>query len=161
MDWNYLSIPKLQQCNRWSLGMDKKFHPTLCWACDYLSMLVLKLNHVSKRGYSSHHLIAILGWRDKVVMRLCKTAYLSQQNIWTAFAYVKPLVKWTKMFCISCCYLYCIRVALVWCWSTDDHGVLMGYGMALRREGMDSVAGTIGKNKVVYYELEIVWYSIK
>ena len=27
--WNYLSIPKLQRCNRWSLGMDKLFHPTL------------------------------------------------------------------------------------------------------------------------------------
>ena len=23
MGWNYLSIPKLQRCNRWSLGMDK------------------------------------------------------------------------------------------------------------------------------------------
>ena len=23
--WNYLSIPKLQRCNRWSLGMDKWF----------------------------------------------------------------------------------------------------------------------------------------
>ena len=39
MGWNYLSIPKLQRCNRWSLGMDKWFHPTLYWACDYLSML--------------------------------------------------------------------------------------------------------------------------
>ena len=50
MGWNYLSIPKLQRCNRWSLGMDKWFHPTLYWACDYLSMLGLKLNHVSKSG---------------------------------------------------------------------------------------------------------------
>ena len=39
---------KLQRFNRWSLGMDKWFHPTLYWACDYLSMLGLKLNHVSK-----------------------------------------------------------------------------------------------------------------
>ena len=50
MGWNYLSIPKLQRCNRWSLGMDKWFHPTLYHACDYLSMLGLGLNHVSKRG---------------------------------------------------------------------------------------------------------------
>ena len=50
MGWNYLSIPKLQRCNRWSLGMDKLFHPTHYRACDYLSMLGLKLNHVSKRG---------------------------------------------------------------------------------------------------------------
>ena len=55
MGWNYLSIPKLQRCNRWSLGMDKWFHPTLYWACDYLSMLGLKLNHVSKRGHKMYH----------------------------------------------------------------------------------------------------------
>ena len=30
--------------------MDKKFHPTLSWACDYSSMLGLKSTHVSKRG---------------------------------------------------------------------------------------------------------------
>ena len=50
MGWNYLSIPKLQRCNRWSLGMDKQFHPTFYNGCNYLSMLGLKLNHVSKRG---------------------------------------------------------------------------------------------------------------
>ena len=31
MWWNYLSIPKVQRCNRWSLGMDKLFHPTAYW----------------------------------------------------------------------------------------------------------------------------------
>ena len=36
--WNYLSIPKLQRCSRWSLGMYKLFHPSLNWACDYLSV---------------------------------------------------------------------------------------------------------------------------
>ena len=50
MGWNYLSIPKLQRLHRWSLGMDKQFHPMLYWACDYLSMLGFKLNHVSKKG---------------------------------------------------------------------------------------------------------------
>ena len=39
MGWNYLSIPKLQ------------LHLTLYQACNYLSMLRLKLNHVSKRGH--------------------------------------------------------------------------------------------------------------
>ena len=29
VSWNYLSIPKLHKGNRWSLGMDKYFHPTL------------------------------------------------------------------------------------------------------------------------------------
>ena len=51
MGWNYLSIPKLQRCNRWSLGMDKYIHPTFYNGCNYLSMLGLKLNHVSKRGH--------------------------------------------------------------------------------------------------------------
>ena len=48
--WNYLSITKLQQCNRWSLGMDKLFHPTVYNGCNYLSMLGLMLNPVSKSG---------------------------------------------------------------------------------------------------------------
>ena len=48
--WIYLSIPKLQLCNSWSLWTDKWFHLTFYQACDYLSMLGFKLNHVSKRG---------------------------------------------------------------------------------------------------------------
>ena len=43
--------------------MDKKFHPTLSWACDYISMLRLKLKHVSKGGPwtppSIHHWLYI------------------------------------------------------------------------------------------------------
>ena len=42
MGWNYLSIPKLQRLHRWSLGMDKLFHPTHYKGCNYLSMLGLK-----------------------------------------------------------------------------------------------------------------------
>ena len=30
--------------------MDKSFHPTLYWPCDYLYMLGLKLNHVLVKG---------------------------------------------------------------------------------------------------------------
>ena len=50
LEENYLSIPKLQLCNRWSLGMDKWFHPTLYNGCYYLSMLGFKLIHFDKRG---------------------------------------------------------------------------------------------------------------
>ena len=32
MGWNYLSIQKVQTLHRWSLGMDKWFHPALYWA---------------------------------------------------------------------------------------------------------------------------------
>ena len=45
-----LSIPKLQRWGCRSLEMDEKFIPTLYWACDYLSMLGLKLIYVSKAG---------------------------------------------------------------------------------------------------------------
>ena len=44
----YLSIPKLQRCNRWRLGREMWFHPILYNGCSYLSMLGLKLIHVSK-----------------------------------------------------------------------------------------------------------------
>ena len=36
--------------HRWSLGMDKLFHPTLYNGRNYMSMLGLKLIHVSKKG---------------------------------------------------------------------------------------------------------------
>ena len=55
MGWNYLSIPKLQHCHRWYLGMDKYFQPTLYWTYDYLFMLALKLIHVSKSGPTRRH----------------------------------------------------------------------------------------------------------
>ena len=50
MGWNYSSIPKLQRLYRWSLGMDKWFYTTLYNGCGNLSMLGLKLFHVTKRG---------------------------------------------------------------------------------------------------------------
>ena len=48
MGWKYPSIPKLQRLHRWSLGMDKQFHPMLYHECNYLSILGLKWNLVSK-----------------------------------------------------------------------------------------------------------------
>ena len=39
MEWNHLSIPKLQRWNRWRLEMDKWFHPTNYDGCNYLFML--------------------------------------------------------------------------------------------------------------------------
>ena len=41
----------------WSLGMDKQFHPILHHGWNYLSMLGLNLNHVSKRGHRSQLLL--------------------------------------------------------------------------------------------------------
>ena len=48
MEWNYLTILKLQRYSRWSLGMDKWYHPSHYCACDSSSMLGLKLIHVVK-----------------------------------------------------------------------------------------------------------------
>ena len=48
MGWNYLSNPKLQRL-KFRNGL--VISPTLYQACDYLSMLGLKLNHFSKRGH--------------------------------------------------------------------------------------------------------------
>ena len=67
--WNYISIPQLQQLHRWNLEMNKRFHPTLFWACNYLSMQRCKLIHVSKRDPSSH-LLCKLKDGASVVMEL-------------------------------------------------------------------------------------------
>ena len=62
MRWNYLSIPKLQQLHHWCLGMDKQFRQTFYNGCNYLSMLGLKLNHVSKRGHWGPVTQKMLSW---------------------------------------------------------------------------------------------------
>ena len=43
-------ISWLQRRSRLGLGKDKWFHPTIHWACDYLSMLGLKLIDVRKKA---------------------------------------------------------------------------------------------------------------
>ena len=42
---------KLKRLHRWSLGMDKLYHPIPYGGCNYLSVLGLNLNHVSKRDH--------------------------------------------------------------------------------------------------------------
>ena len=44
------SIPKLQRCHRWILGMDKWFHATLYNGCNDLFMVRWKLIHVCEMG---------------------------------------------------------------------------------------------------------------
>ena len=58
---------QLQRSNRWSLGMDKWFHPTLYRACDHLSMI--KLIHIStcKRN-------ALISWQSGKICNFFKTA---------------------------------------------------------------------------------------
>ena len=91
MQWNYLSIPKLQRLHRWSLGRDKKFHPTLYQVCEYLSMLGLKLIHVSKRGQWSYaSSLQDLGTSEGESYHLL---WLWLQNKQVPFTYV--MVSWT------------------------------------------------------------------
>ena len=78
MRWNYFSISKLQWLHHWSLGMDKQFHLKLYNGCNYLSMLGLKLNHVSKKGlrdYISHG-----NKKDECLFSNCGWASLSQSE---------------------------------------------------------------------------------
>ena len=49
MGINYVSIPKFQRCSRWSLGMDKYFHPTLYWSW-LIIHAGIQLIHVSEKG---------------------------------------------------------------------------------------------------------------
>ena len=65
MEWNYLSIPKLQRCNRWSFVMDKSFHRTLYWPCNNVFMQILILTHVSKISPWSFRSIVLNHWYKK------------------------------------------------------------------------------------------------
>ena len=50
MVWNYLYNPKLQRLHRWRLRKDNLRHTTLYNGYNWLSVLGLKLIHVSERG---------------------------------------------------------------------------------------------------------------
>ena len=91
MEWNYFSIPKCQRCNRWGLGMERWFHPTLYWECNYLSMMGLKLNHVSKNGPWNLYVMVSVA-RSQCHANRCQLVWfyiwipqLRQLNGWHAF----------------------------------------------------------------------------
>ena len=114
MGWNYLSIPKLQRCNRWSLEMDKWFHPTLYQTGDYLSMLGLKLKRVSKRGHWRQG-VTLPGlvnswscgnmcWNSRIAL---KTQYYQDacqvSNLWTTHnrissSYTPRWITWSRSY---------------------------------------------------------------
>ena len=78
-----LTHSKLQRCNRWNLGMNKSFHPTLYCACDYLSMLVLKLIHVSTRYLNDTCTRITNNLSQKVLLALLFFSYRYTLN-WSA-----------------------------------------------------------------------------
>ena len=62
--WDEITYPFLN-FNGATVEITYQFHLTLYQACDYLSMLGLKLNHVSKRGpWSFKHKIPSSQYRD-------------------------------------------------------------------------------------------------
>ena len=66
--WNEITYPFLH-FNGGTVevqGMDKWCHPTLYCACDYSSMLELKLTHVSKRGYCTSVWPCEVIWRQNL-----------------------------------------------------------------------------------------------
>ena len=58
--------------NLWSLGTDKLFYATLYNGYNYLSMLGLELNHVSKRGPRWHPDMVCLGFGKCCCYQLCE-----------------------------------------------------------------------------------------
>ena len=82
MGWNYLSIPKFQLLHPWSLGVDNSFHHTFYWACDYSSMVGLKLIHVNERD-----------------PRCIIFNYIEAQTKWVPFCrYFSIVFHWMKSF---------------------------------------------------------------
>ena len=70
--------------------------PTLYWACDYLSVLGLKLNHVNKRGHGNifHYTSELLKW---VFVRLqFRGRFLRCQRVT-----IKYVVKNKRRLCIA------------------------------------------------------------
>ena len=80
MEWNYLSIPKLQRCSRWSLWMGKWFPSSIYNGCDYSSTLGLDLQIHG-------------GWiLVNVIIEQCYTCMLSERGYGSKLQYL------TKVF---------------------------------------------------------------
>ena len=107
--------------------MDKWFHPIHYNGCDYLSMLGLKLNHVSKRGHRSQCVnsatdAATAGDKQRVFMHghqgwnvrhgLC--------HIYIRYVYIYIWVVYS--FCLFCCLFIIVRWWYVWCieWASGN-----------------------------------------
>ena len=71
--WDEITYPfsNFNGCNRWSLGMDQSFHPTLYNGCNYIAPQCycrpinscLKIAHVTHRGRMLHICVCKLGHR--------------------------------------------------------------------------------------------------
>ena len=99
MGWNYTSIPQFKRCNSWNLSMDKLFHPTLYMTCDYLSMLGLKLIHISK-GYPGNRKLIVIGVTVEVMGETTGT-WPPRKNVYTILTVIYTLIVGNR------CSTYC------------------------------------------------------
>ena len=77
-----------QQGTSFSLGMDKKLHPALYWAHDYLSIIGLTLSHASNKDPQT--LISIQRTPDQSVL-VCVPCYISNRGL--SPGYLRPREK--------------------------------------------------------------------
>ena len=133
MGWNYLSIPKLQRCNRWSLGMDKLFHLTL-YQTHYLTMLikggtgcksfitaVLSKDKIFSSGLVVNVGLFVVIWPFFQRLLPC----ISKRHFYfhkPSFPFQIPLSTWKAVYPLSMYVLLqlnkiidCRKVA-IWCW---------------------------------------------
>ena len=102
-------FPNFNGCtvDHWSLGMDKLFHPTLYNECDYLSMLVLKLILVNKRGHSCQILRNKIQW------------YLNPNAAKYCSFFSMGLCDVSRIFMLACFTIHekkCVFLFSLWHW---------------------------------------------
>ena len=93
--WNYLSISKLQRKNHWSLRIDMWYHTTLYRGLWLLTMLGLKLNHLSQRGPWLNLVVSIWPCPIQYDETLQDTIYVGVFMLISYVAAVSALSKYT------------------------------------------------------------------
>ena len=88
--WNYLSVPKIQLLHHWCLWMHNEFHPSLNNEFNYLSILELSKDHVSKRDPGQCNLGEEIMFYFTIII-LCPDILVSLGD-WKSFVLVTSLV---------------------------------------------------------------------
>ena len=70
-----------------STGIDKWFHPTHYCTCDYLSILWIKLNHISKRGFSTSQDLRFAMSRCRWVPVLPLFFTVTWTSLWQSYSF--------------------------------------------------------------------------
>ena len=103
--------------------MDKQFHPILYNGCNYLSMLGLKLNHVSKRGrwcfrgwrpISRNSIIRSPGIPVNCLLSICLWCVIVMKHISAVMSSMKEIWKHLLLY-VQLCYdsVFCGFVSII------------------------------------------------